>query len=316
MQAPSLSFKNRTVLVTGASSGIGRETALAFAAAGSNVVLVARRAKALAGVAARARKSGAKVLVAPADVTKPAEVTAAFGKAVKRFGAVDIVVNNAGVLIPSEVATMKTADLRAMLDVNLFGALYVMQQAVKLMRAQGRGHIVNVASLAGRRGFSPLGGYCASKFGLIGLTEALRTELVGERIHVSIVLPGAVDTAMVSALNETPEAGGIWPQALNMPPSWVVWSIFLAIRFRLAEIAVPPGGALLEKLAAGSVDLTLYGHIHSYYSYENAGIPAVISGGGGAHPERMDGIGRHYVVVTLDDTRVLGTEVVRVDNGP
>ncbi len=76
MQAPSLSFKNRTVLVTGASSGIGRETALAFAAAGSNVVLVARRAKALAGVAARARKSGATVLVAPADVTKPAEVAA------------------------------------------------------------------------------------------------------------------------------------------------------------------------------------------------------------------------------------------------
>jgi NAD(P)-dependent dehydrogenase (short-subunit alcohol dehydrogenase family) len=260
MQAPSLSFKNRTVLVTGASSGIGRETALAFAAAGSNVVLVARRAKALAGVAARARKSGAKVLVAPADVTKPAEVTAAFGKAVKRFGGVDIVVNNAGVLIPSEVATMKTADLRAMLEVNLFGALHVMQQAVKLMRAQGRGHIVNVASLAGRRGFSPLGGYCATKFGLIGLTEALRTELVGERIHVSIVLPGAVDTAMVTAINETPEAGGIWPQALNMPPSWVVWSIFLAIRFRLAEIAVPPGGALLEKLASlapGTTDTLL-----------------------------------------------------------
>lgn len=260
MQSPSLSFRNRTVLVTGASSGIGRETALAFAAAGSNVVLVARRAKALAGVAARARKSGAKVLVAPADVTKPAEVAAAFGKAVKRFGGVDIVVNNAGVLIPSEVTAMKSADLRAMLDVNLFGALYVMQQAVKIMRAQGRGHIVNVASLAGRRGFSPVGGYCASKFALIGLTEALRTELVGERIHVSMVLPGVVDTAMASAANESPETAGLWPQALNMPPSWVVWSIFLAIRFRLAEIAVPPGGALLEKLAAlapGTTDTLL-----------------------------------------------------------
>ncbi len=204
MQRPSLSFRNRTVLVTGASSGIGLEAALAFAAAGSNVVLVARRAKALAGVATRARKSGAKVLVAPADVTKPAEVAASFRKAVKRFGRVDIVVNNAGVLIPSEVVSMKSADLQAMLDVNLIGALHVMQQAVTLMREQGRGHIVNVASLAGRRGFSPLGGYCATKFGLIGLTEALRTELVGERIHVSIVLPGAVDTAMVSAIERDP----------------------------------------------------------------------------------------------------------------
>lgn len=73
---------------------------------------------------------------------------------------------------------------------------------------------------------------------------------------------------------------------------------------------------LLEKLAAGGVDLTLYGHIHSYYAFENAGIPAVISGGGGAHPERFDGIGRHYVVVTVDDTHIVGTEMVRVDNGP
>jgi hypothetical protein len=260
MQRPSLSFRNRTVLVTGASSGIGLEAALAFTAAGSNVVLVARRAKALAGVAVRARKSGAQVLVAPADVTKPDQVAATFRKAVKRFGRVDIVVNNAGVLIPSEVVSLKSADLQTMLDVNLFGALYVMQQAVTLMRKQGRGHIVNVASLAGRRGFSPVGGYCASKFGLIGLTEALRTELVGERIHVSIVLPGVVDTPMASSAQHDSEHGGYWPQALNMPPSWVVWSIFLAIRFRLAEIAVPPGGALLEKLASlapGTTDTLL-----------------------------------------------------------
>jgi NAD(P)-dependent dehydrogenase (short-subunit alcohol dehydrogenase family) len=147
-----------------------------------------------------------------------------------------------------------------MLDVNLFGALHVMQQAVKIMRKQGHGHVVNVASLAGRRGFTPLGGYCATKFGLIGLTEALRTELVGERIHVSLVLPGVVDTPMASTVLQNPEASDLWPEALNMPPSWVVWSIFLAVRFRLAEIAVPPGGALLEKLAAlapGTTDTLL-----------------------------------------------------------
>jgi NAD(P)-dependent dehydrogenase (short-subunit alcohol dehydrogenase family) len=260
MAGQASTFRGRTVLVTGASSGIGRETALAFAAAGSNIVLVARRPKALAVVAARARKLGATVIVAAADVTKPAEVATAFRKGLKRFGSIDIVVNNAGVLIPSEVASMKGTDLQAMLDVNLFGALHVMQQAVKAMRAQGRGHIVNVGSLAGRRGFSPLGGYCASKFALIGLTEALRTELVGERIHVSIVLPGVVDTPMATSAVRDSEHGDYWPQALNMPPSWVVWSIFLAIRFRLAEIAVPPGSALLEKLAAlapGTTDTLL-----------------------------------------------------------
>lgn len=260
MPSPRISFRDRNVLVTGASSGIGRETALAFAAAGANVVLVARRPRVLASVATEARKSGSQVLVAAADVTKPVEVARAFRNAVKRFGSVDIVVNNAGVLIPAEVATMKDADLHSMLDVNLFGALHVMQEAVRVMRKQGRGHIVNVASLAGRRGLSPLGGYCASKFALVGLTEALRTELVGERIHVSMVLPGVVDTPMAAAATQDAEHGGFWPQALNMPPSWVVWSIFIAIRFRLAEVGVPPGSAMLEKLAAlapGATDALL-----------------------------------------------------------
>ena len=260
MATKGLSFRDRTVLVTGASSGIGRATALAFAAAGSNLVLVARRAKPLAKVAAEARKLGAATLVATADVTQPDAVAACFRKAVKRFGSVDIVVNNAGVLIPAKVVDLRTADLQRMLDVNLIGALHVMQEAVRQMRVQGDGHIVNVGSLAGRRGFSPLGGYCATKFALVGLTEALRTELVGERIHVSLVLPGIVDTPMATAAQHDPATADVWPQALTMPPSWVVWSIFLAIRFRLAEIAVPPGSALVEKLAAlapGATDTLL-----------------------------------------------------------
>jgi len=260
MASKGPSFRDRTVLVTGASSGIGRETALAFAAAGANLVLVARRAKLLAKVAAEARKLGAATLVATADVTQPEAVTAAFRKAVKRFGTVDIVVNNAGVLIPAKVVDLRSSDLQRMLDVNLIGALHVMQAAVEVMRGQGAGHIVNVGSLAGRRGFSPLGGYCATKFALVGLTEALRTELVGERIHVSLVLPGVVDTPMAAVAQADPETAEVWPDALTMPPSWVVWSIFLAIRFRLAEIAVPPGSALIEKLAAlapGATDTLL-----------------------------------------------------------
>lgn len=260
MPPKGISFRDRTVLVTGASSGIGRETALAFAAAGANLVLVARRAKVLAKVAAEARKLGAVTLVASADVTDAAAVALAFRKAVQRFGAVDIVVNNAGVMIPSPVVELRTADLRRMLDVNLIGALHVMQEAVKVMRGQGYGHIVNVGSLAGRRGFSPIGGYCATKFALVGLTEALRTELVGEQIHVSLVLPGVIDTPMAAQIQGDPKTADLWPQALNMPPSWVVWSIFIAIRFRLAEIAVPPGTALVEKLAAlapGTTDALL-----------------------------------------------------------
>ncbi len=244
------SFKDRTVLVTGASSGIGREAALAFAAAGANVVLVARRAAVLATVAAQARKLGVGAQAIAADVTRPAAVAECFRKATRRFGSVDIVVNNAGVMIPSRVTETRDEDLQAMLDVNLFGALHVMQEAVRVMRKQGHGQIVNVGSLAGRRGFSPLGGYCATKFALVGITEALRVELAGEDIHVSLVLPGVVETPMVAAAQENPESAGLWPGKLNMPASWVVTCMFIAIRFRLAEIAVPPGAALLEKLAA------------------------------------------------------------------
>ena len=277
MASTGISFRGRTVLVTGASSGIGRATALAFADSGANLVLVARRAAVLGKVAAEARKRGAKTLVTATDVTSADAVKASFARAVKRFGGVDIVVNNAGVLVPSRVVDLRTADLQRMLDVNLMGALHVMQEAVKHMRAQGRGHIVNVGSLAGRRGFSPLGGYCATTFALVGLTEALRTELVGERIRVSLVLPGVVDTPMAAAAQHDPATADMWPEALTMPPSWVVWSIFLAIRFRLAEIAVPPGGALLEKLAAlapGATDALLRRATDAARMLKRPGVPA------------------------------------------
>jgi uncharacterized protein len=215
------------------------------------VVLVARRATALAKVASDARAAGVEALVVGTDVTDCTAVVACFRKAARRFGAVDVVVNNAGILLPAPVAELDPADLQRMLDVNLFGALHVMQAAVQQMRTQvDGGHIVNVASLAGRRGFSPLGGYSASKFALVGLTEALRTELIGTGVGVSLVLPGVIDTPMAAAAAADPATEGFWPKALNMPPQWVVYAVFAAVKLKLAEVAVPPGGALLEKLGA------------------------------------------------------------------
>jgi NAD(P)-dependent dehydrogenase (short-subunit alcohol dehydrogenase family) len=240
-------FRGKAVVVTGASSGIGRATALAFAAAGARVGLVARRRQALEEVADLARLAGGDAAVLPADVTRREEVRAAFAEATTCFGHVDVVVNNAGILLPAPVVDIVEADLDAMLRVNLFGALFVVQEAVPLMLAHGGGCIVNVASLAGRRGYTPLGGYCASKFALVGLTEALRMDLQGTPVHAALVLPGIVETPMVT---HDPEFLDLWPPSLNMPPSWVVWAIFAAARFNLVEVSVPPGAATLEKLAA------------------------------------------------------------------
>ena len=240
-------FRDRVVLVTGASSGIGRATAVAFGAAGARVALVARRRAELERVADEIVASGGRALVAPADVTERGQVAACFDRVTAAYGPIDVVVNNAGILRPAPVTAIRMEDLEAMLRVNLFGALYVMQEAVARMQA---GSIVNVASLAGRRGVTPLGGYCATKFALVGLTEALRTELDGSRLHLALVLPGVVETPMVEAVDHDPDFVDLWPSALNMPPSWVVWAIFAAVRFGLVEVSVPPGAATLEKLAA------------------------------------------------------------------
>jgi uncharacterized protein len=245
-------FEGKAVVVTGASSGIGRETALAFGRAGARVALMARRRDQLEEVRGVIEgEHGGTALVLPCDVTDPDAVRACIGAARDAFGRLDVVVNNAGVLIASSVLELDHADLLAMMRVNVFGALSVMQAAVPVMQAQaGGGVIVNVDSLAGRRGVSPLGGYSATKFALVGLTEALRTELHGSEVHVSLVMPGVIETPMVGAVEGNEEFQAIWPSSLNMPVSWAVWAIFAAARFRLVELSVPPGAATFEKLVS------------------------------------------------------------------
>jgi NAD(P)-dependent dehydrogenase (short-subunit alcohol dehydrogenase family) len=185
----------------------------------------------------------------PTDVTDLDAVRAAVRKVQRSWGRIDILVNDAGVLVPSPVEHLKASDLEAMLRVNVFGALFMMQAVLPIMRRQGGGTIINVASLAGRRGVPPLGGYCASKFALVALTEALRIELDQTKVHVGLVLPGVVDTPMAEAVNQNTLLA-TWPSFLNMPAEWVVAAILLAVRFRLREISVPPGSATMEILGA------------------------------------------------------------------
>jgi len=244
------SFHDQVVLVTGASSGIGRETALTFARQGASVALAARRREQLEETAAAVTAAGGRALVVPTDVSDARATRAAVAAVGRKWKRLDILVNNAGILRPAAVAELKAVDLEAMLRVNLFGALFMMQAALPMMRRQpGGGVIINVASLAGRRGMTPLGGYCATKFALVGLTEALRTELGGLPIHVGLVLPGVVDTPMADRAQQDALVPS-WPSLLTMPPEWVAASVLLAVRFHLREVSVPPGAATIELLGA------------------------------------------------------------------
>ena len=187
------------VLVTGASSGIGEATALALGRGGARVALVARRVEQLAAVARGVEAAGGTALVVPADVTIAAEVAGAIERCVARFGRLDVLVNNAGAAVFATVEETTEADLRRMLAVNLESVFHGIKAALPVMRRQGGGHIVNVASTAGRRGSPYVGAYCAAKFGVVGLTESLRAELMGSGIHVSLVLPGATRTPFFDA---------------------------------------------------------------------------------------------------------------------
>src|SRR5579871_3254377 len=172
-------FRDRVVVITGASSGIGEDVAFGFARQGARVALLARRKSMLDDLAGRIEAVGGRAVAIPCDVTKRAEVDAAVTQITRSFKRLDILVNSAGVMIPATVEKLKLADLERMVSVNVYGALNAMQAAIPALRRQGAGNIINIASLAGRRGMSPLGGYSATKFAMVGLTEALRMELFG-----------------------------------------------------------------------------------------------------------------------------------------
>jgi uncharacterized protein len=243
-------FRDRAVVITGASSGIGEDVALGFARQGARVALLARRKSMLDDLAGRIDEAGGRALAIACDVTRRPEVDAAIEHATHAFKRVDILVNSAGIMIPAEVEKLKLSDLEKMMNVNVYGALNAIQAAIPIMRKQGAGSIINIASLAGRRGMSPLGGYSATKFAMVGLTEALRMELFGSGIRVSLVMPGVIDTPMTSdAVIEGMELGEL-PSFFKMPVRWVTWAVLAAAAFGLTEVDVPPGAGVGEKIAA------------------------------------------------------------------
>ncbi len=189
-----MELKGRVVLVTGAGRGIGRAVALAFAFEGAKVALVGRTKKSLADVAKELKELGAPSAVLPGDVSDEGVVSRVVAAAEQQLGPVDVLVNNAGVFVAAPVEKMDTLVFDRVIAVNLRGPFLMSRAVLPGMKSRRRGHIVNVASTAGRRGFAGGGAYCASKFGLAGLSEAMMYEARTSDVRVSVVYPSTVAT--------------------------------------------------------------------------------------------------------------------------
>lgn len=187
-------LSQQTVVITGASSGIGRATALHFAARGARVVLTARRAEALDALVREITAAGGEALAVPGDVTREADLRAAAGAAVERFGGIDSWINNAAVYIQGRVQDIEIDEYRRLLEVNLLGYIAGTRCALEHMLPRGSGGIIQVSSVLGKRGAAFFSAYAAAKGGVDGFTEALRAELWGTDIRVSTLYLPPVDT--------------------------------------------------------------------------------------------------------------------------
>lgn len=196
-------IKDKVALITGASSGIGYATALALSRGGANVAVGARRTDRLESLRAEIEKAGGKALVQRLDVTKKANCDAFVDAAVKKWGTIDILINNAGLMPLSFFKNQKVDEWDRMVDVNIKGVLYCTAAAVPHMMAKKSGHIVNISSIAGRVVFPAGSVYCATKHAVTAFSEGLRQELSQRsNIRVTCIEPGVVDTDLNNSITD------------------------------------------------------------------------------------------------------------------
>jgi len=203
---------NKVIIITGASAGIGRATAVALAQAGAHVSLVARRQERLQTLQAELAAHPGHRLIIAGDIGREGFAQEIINQTVDAFGKVDVLINNAGVGQRVPLAEMAPADMRRLIDTNVLGLLYLTQTAVARMKQQGTGHIINISSIVGQRPLPNMGLYCASKTAVNFISRSLRLELNTTNIHVSTVYPGRTQTefgeALLGAPGSNPSAVG------------------------------------------------------------------------------------------------------------
>ncbi|GAA2606184.1 SDR family NAD(P)-dependent oxidoreductase [Paractinoplanes durhamensis] len=237
----------RVVIVTGASSGIGRATVTRIGRAGTTVVLAARRADELEKVAGEIRAQGGDALVVPTDVRDPAAITALTSAAIEVTGRIDGLVNNAGIGGPSSILADDEV-VAGMIEVNLMAPIRLMRAVVPIMTEQGSGAIVNIGSVAGEIGLG--GTYSATKFALRGMSDSVRRELIGTGIGVTLVEPGFIATDLTKRRRGLPGpeiVAAAVERALQRPRRRIV----VPFKYRPAITLANTLPALTDRLYAG-----------------------------------------------------------------
>jgi NADP-dependent 3-hydroxy acid dehydrogenase YdfG len=191
----------KVVLITGASSGIGEATARRLAQAGHTLVLGARRVDRLNALAEELRATGASVHAQSLDVTQLDSVQAFAGEAQRRFGRIDVIVNNAGVMPLSRIDALKIDEWNRMIDVNIRGVLHGIAAVLPIMQAQQTGHVINVSSIGGHTVSPTAAVYCATKFAVAALSEGLRQE-AGADLRVTVISPGVTESELAESISD------------------------------------------------------------------------------------------------------------------
>ncbi|WP_138753894.1 3-ketoacyl-ACP reductase [Paenibacillus sinopodophylli] len=194
-----MELKNKSAIITGAGKGIGKAIAIALAAEGVNLGLVARTSSDLESLQALlTRTYGVKVYLAPANIAVKAEVDQAVAALKEDLGSIDILINNAGIGTFGTLLDMDHEQWERIIQTNVLGTYYVTRAALPTMLAQSSGSIINIASTAGERGFATGSAYCASKFAVLGMTEALMQEVRKSNIRVTALTPSTVNTELAT----------------------------------------------------------------------------------------------------------------------